>query len=188
MGALLVWVDIVIVLVLLHLLVLLLHLPLVLLHLLGSIRIVAYVVQVHLLLDVDVVLGGGSLLLCLHHHLVTAAHGLVRIDCIGIGILLMLSIHLLPRVIHHEMTLITLIILLVAARIWILARSISKGRHNHVLNVVVYRQIYRRLLHLRLLLRTASSSDLQPLLAATLVLNWLLIASVLVVCVVRIDV
>lgn len=44
MGALLVWVDIVIVLVLLHLLVLLLHLPLVLLHLLGSIRIVAYVV------------------------------------------------------------------------------------------------------------------------------------------------
>lgn len=55
MTALLVRVDIVVLVILLHLLVLLLHLPLVLLHLLSSAGVVAHVVQVHLLLDVDIV-------------------------------------------------------------------------------------------------------------------------------------
>ena len=55
MTALLTRIHIVIVLVLLNLLVLLLHLPLVLLHLLCTTRIVAHVVQVHLLLNIYIV-------------------------------------------------------------------------------------------------------------------------------------
>jgi len=56
MASLTLWIDVVVVLVL-DLLVLLLQLSLVLLHLLGSTgMVVSMVVQVHLLLDVDVVL------------------------------------------------------------------------------------------------------------------------------------
>lgn len=117
-----------------------------------------------------------------------AAHRLVWIDSIGIRVLLMLSTHLLPRVIHHEMTLIALTILLVATRIRILPGSVPKWRHDHILNIIVYRQVYRGLLHLRLLLRAGPARNLKSLLAAALVRNWLLIASVLVVRVVRIDV
>ena len=139
MTPLLIGVDIVIVLVLLHLLVLLLHLPLVLLHLLRTTRIIPHVVQVHLLLNVNIVLGRSSLLLGLHHHLVTTSHWLVWIHRIGIRVLSMLATHLLPIPIHHKMALVALTILLIAARIRILPRTITQRCHNHILHVVVNR-------------------------------------------------
>lgn len=112
MATLFARVDIIVVLVL-HLLVLLLQLSRVLLHLLCAGGIVSHVVQIHLLLNVDVVLGRRSLLLRLHHHLM-ASCGLVRIDCIRVRVLRMLTTHRLCSVIHQEVPLIVLSILLVA--------------------------------------------------------------------------
>ena len=111
MAALLVRVDVVIVLVLN---LLLLQLPLMLLHLLRTTGIVPHVVQVHLLLNVHVVLGRGPLLLCLNHHLV-AAYRLIRIDGVRVAVLNMLATHCLIAVVHQEVALVVLSVLLVAA-------------------------------------------------------------------------
>ena len=112
-AALLVGIDVVIVLVL-NLLVLLLQLPLMLLHLLRTTGIVSHVVQVHLLLNVHVVLGRGSLLLGLDHHLV-AAHRLIRVDSVRVAVLNMLATHGLVAIVHQEVALVVLSVLLVAA-------------------------------------------------------------------------
>lgn len=168
MAALLARVDIVVVLVL-HLLVLLLQLSRVLLHLLRTGGIVAHVVQIHLLLNVDVVLGGCSLLLCLDHHLMASCR-LVRIDRIRVRVLSMLTAHWLCSVVHQEVPLIVLSILLVAARVGVLAWSITQRSHNHILYIVVDGQIDGWLLHFGLLLRAATSSHCtNTLFAASLV-------------------
>ena len=112
MAALFARVDIIVVLVL-HLLVLLLKLSRVLLHLLCAGAIVPHVVQIHLLLNVDIVLGGRSLLLRLDHHLMASCR-LVRIDCIRVRVLRVLATHWLCSIIHQEVPLIVLSILLVA--------------------------------------------------------------------------
>lgn len=113
MTALLAGIDVVIVLVL-HWRMLLLQLPLMLLHLLCATCIVSHVVEVHLLLNVHVVLGRGSLLLGLNHHLVTT-HGLIRVDSVLVAVLDMLAAHGLAAIVHQEVALVMLPVLLVAA-------------------------------------------------------------------------
>lgn len=152
--ALLVGIHIVVVLVL-NLLMLLLQLSLVLLHLLSAAGVVSHVVQVHLLLNVDIVFRGGTLLLGLHHHLV-ASNGLIWIDSVWVAVLHMLPTHRLIAVIHQQMSLVMLPVLLVAARVRILTGAVAQRRHYDVLHVVVDRKINRRLLHLGLLLRAAA--------------------------------
>lgn len=165
MATLLTRVDIIVVLVL-HLLVLLLQLSRVLLHLLRTGPIVAHVVQVHLLLNVDVVLGGCALLLCLHHHLMAACR-LVRIHGIWVRVLGVLAAHWLGSVVHQEVALVVLPILLVTTRVGVLAWSIAQRSHNHILYIIVDGQIDGRLLHFRLLLGAAAASHRASTLLAT---------------------
>ena len=169
MASLLIRINIIIMLIL-HLLVLLLQLSLVLLHLLGATSIISHVIQVHLLLNVDIVLRRRSLLLRLHHHLVSCADWLVWIDSIWVLVLSMLAAHLLSLIIHKQMPwLIMLSVLLITARIWILARSIAQRRDNNILHIIVNRQIYRWLLHLLLFLSAAAGCHGGALLAVALV-------------------
>lgn len=130
-AALLARVYVLIVLVL-HLL--LLHLPLVLLHLLRSTGIITHVV--HLLLDVHVVLGGGTLLLRLNHHLV-AAYWLIRVHSVRISVLGMLPAHGRAAVVHEEVALVVLRVLLVAARVGVLAGPVAQWCDDDVLDVVI---------------------------------------------------
>lgn len=132
-AALLARVYVLIVLVL-HLL--LLHLPLVLLHLLRSTGIITHVVQVHLLLDVHVVLGGGTLLLRLDHHLV-ATYWLIRVHSVRVPVLRMLPVHGLAVIVHEEVALVVLRVLLVAARVGVLAGAVAQWCDDDVLDVVV---------------------------------------------------
>ena len=156
----------------------LLELSLMLLHLLLSATgVVPHVVQVHLLLDVHIVFRRCSLLFCLHHHLV-AADWLVGVDGVGIAVDvagLVMIIHGrasrmmadLVALIHQELALMILALcVLIAARVGILTWPTSKWCHNNILNIIVYREVDRRLLHLGFLLRCATC---QALLAIGLV-------------------
>lgn len=84
------------------------------------------------------------------------ADRLVRIDGIRVAVLRMLTAHTLGSVVHQEVTLVMLLVLLVTARVRILTGAITQRCHNHVLNVVIYGKVYRRFLHLRLLLGAAT--------------------------------
>lgn len=80
------------------------------------------------------------------------ANGLIWVDCVWIAVLCVLPCHALAAIVHQEVALVVLSVLLVAARVWVLAGAVAQRCDNHVLHIVVDRQIDRWLLHLGLLL------------------------------------
>lgn len=79
----------------------------------------------------------------------------------------MLATHWLSSIIHQKVPLIVLSVLLVAARVRVLAWPIAEWRHNHILYIVVDGQIDGRLLHFGFLLRAAASGHGANTLLAT---------------------
>ena len=83
------------------------------------------------------------------------------------GMMANLVARCLILIIHQKLTLMILALcVLIAAGVGILTWPASKWCHNNILNVIVYREIDRRLLHLGFLLRCATY---QALLAVGLV-------------------
>ena len=99
----------------------------------------------------------------------------------------MLTADRLRTIVHQEVPLIVLSVLLVAARVGVLAWPIAKWSHNHILYIVVNGQVDRRLLHFGLLLSAATSRHCaDTLLTTRLVRQYRLV--LIVLCVMWIDV